>query len=198
MFFSDIVQPPTLSQASPLIMCTTTDLLYKLELSLGVTTSCTTSKRSSAAADNDLVVQSKRRRTIKKSVRFCEEMNTTQLRSLSDSDFKAAWMQLGDYQAIRGHVRNTLVAIKKGKIHEVDNNQHCIQGLERHIDALLFRQGRSKQQRIVQGVLNEQRVQRASGITDPPTLNGLSMILTRDCRFSALQRGEIHAAITYY
>jgi hypothetical protein len=24
------------------------------------------------------------------------------------------------------------------------------------------------------------------------------MILTRDCRFSALQRGEIHAAITYY
>jgi hypothetical protein len=171
------------------------DLLLQLELSLGVTAVAEKSVHTKRSLSHDQCTPNKKRRLSKKTVRFCDDdKNTVAYRHLSIEDLKRAWMNQDDYKTIRQENRKTIVALKKvmGKFHNLDS-QYCIRGLETFISILIFGTDRQKNVKITRVILDEQNIQRASGISDPTTLNAVSMILTRDSRVKALQSASYDA-----
>jgi hypothetical protein len=189
----------TCSHETQTIMPQKIDLLLELELSLGVTTAVaekTTAHPKRSLGGHDQYAPNKKRRISKKTVRFCDDdKNTVVYRHLSDEDLKRAWMNQDEYKAIRHENRNTIVALKKvmGKLHVLDS-KYCIRGLETFISILIFGTDRGKNLKIVRVILNEQNIQRASGVFDPTTLTAVSMILSRDSRIKALQRASFDAS----
>jgi hypothetical protein len=172
------------------------DLLLELESSLGVTAVAEkTTVYPKRSLGDDQYAPNKKRRLWKKTVRFCDDKNTVVYRHLSNEDLKRAWMNQDDYKAIRQENRNTLVALKKvmGKLHILDS-EYCIRGLETFISILIFGADRKKNLKIARVVLNEQNIQRASGISDPTTLTAVSMILSRESRIKALQSASFDAS----
>jgi hypothetical protein len=183
----------TFSHESQTIMPQEVDLLLELELSLGDTTFTEkTTAHPKRSLGHDQYAPNKKRRLSKKTVRFCnDDKNTVIYRHLSDEDLKRAWMNTDEYKAIRQDNRNTIVALNKvmGKLHNLDS-QYCIRGLETFISILIFGADRQQNRKIVRVILNEQDIQRESGISDPITLTAVSMILCRDSRIKAFQRAS--------
>ena len=172
------------------------DLLLELESALGVTAVAEkTTAHPKRSLGDDQYAPNKKRRLSKKTVQFCEDKNTVVYRHLSNEDLKQAWMNQDDYKAIRQENRNTIVALKKvmGKLHILDS-EYCIRGLETFISVFLFGTDREKNLKIARVILNEQNIQRASGIFDPTTLTAVSMILSRESRIKALQSASFDAS----
>lgn len=194
----DPVHDPTLPQTNPLNLRENVHMLCKLECSLGVTDATTIATTFSKHSLDQDDTPSKRRRTVKKAVRFCEDRNTVKLRSaFNEEELQAVWLQPEEYQDIKLQVKTTLRAVKRQVQGEqmLDFAVHCLHGLERHIAYVIFCRGPvTKARKIVLEILYEQKLQRATNsgaVSDPSTsLNAVSMILTRDCRIEALQRGS--------
>jgi hypothetical protein len=174
------------------------DVLLELEPALGVTATVVAEKTTGAhpkrSLGDDQYAPNKKRRLSKKTVQFCEDKNTVVYRHLSNEDLKQAWMNQDDYKVIRQENRNTIVALNKvmGKLHILDS-EYCIRGLETFISILIFGTDRKKNLKIVRVILNEQNIQRASGIFDPTTLTAVSMILSRESRIKALHSASFDA-----
>lgn len=184
------------SHETQTIMPQRMDLLLDLEFPLGVTANgLHPANRSRVTRGDDQYAPNKKRRVSKNTVRFCEDKNTVVYRHLSNEDLKRAWMNQDEYKAIRRENRNTIVALKKvmGKLHILDS-EYCIRGLETFISILIFGADRKKNLKIVRAILNEQNMQRTSGIFDPTTLTAVSMILSRDSRIQALQSASFDAS----
>jgi hypothetical protein len=173
-------------------------MLLELESSLGVTAVAekTIEHPKRSLGDDQEYTPSKKRRLSKKTVRFCEDKNTVVYRHLSSEDLKRAWMNQDDYKSIRRDNRNTIVALKKvmGKLHILDSD-YCIRGLETFISILIFGTDRKKNVKIVRLILNEQNIQRASGVFDPETLTAVSMILSRESRIKALKSASFDTSL---
>jgi hypothetical protein len=194
---TSIALSQTLAHETQTFMPQKVDLLLQLELSLGVTATDAekTSVHTKRSLGHDQCTPNKKRRLSKKTVRFCDDdKNTVVYRHLSIEDLKRAWMNQDDYKTIRQENRNTIVALKKvmGKFHNLDS-KYCIRGLETFISILVFGTDRQKNVKIARVILDEQKIQRASGISDPTTLNAVSMILSRDSRIRALQHASYDA-----
>jgi hypothetical protein len=187
----------TFSHETQTIMPQKIHMLLELESALGVTAVAEkTIVHPKRSVGDDQYAPSKKRRLSKKTVRFCDDKNTVVYRHLSNEDLKRAWMNQDDYKSIRLENRKTIVALKKvmGKLHILDS-EYCIRGLETFISILIFGTDRKKNVKIVRLILNEQNIQRASGIFDPETVAAVSMILSRESRIKALKSASFDASL---
>lgn len=87
-----------------------------------------------------------------------ESENELYYRAYDNEDLKAAWMQQSDFVAVKEGNRHTLKAIIKAcnELSEIDPLEHCMRGLERHIETIFFKSTREETKYIVRQVLRDQ------------------------------------------
>ena len=133
----------------------------------------------------------------RKSVRFADNRNTVLFRHVMDSELKQTWYESKDYSDFKKDSRGTINALQQahGQLCHLDPQQHCIRGLEAHVNdsILMLRQTRIRTN--VQVVLDQQRSQKFHGIKDTNMLGAVSMMFSKQSRQVALSMGALDSTM---
>lgn len=154
---------------------------------------------STVCDSRQFVVRKKKRPALQlsKAVRFAKEKRVHAMRETDDDDFpNCCWYQEQDYERIKQDNRETLVALSKanGKIATIDATEHCIRGLEVHINVLLLQIPFGNHQRkVVQSVLSLQQTQRKMQSHDAVALREMSLIISKQDKLKAWKVATIDA-----
>jgi hypothetical protein len=129
----------------------------------------------------------------KKSVRIAENRNTVLFRHVLDSELKQTWYESKDYDKFQKDSKGTLNALKQaqGNLAHLDADKHCIRGLEAHVSSSILQLRKMRIYSTVKVVLDQQRVQRHQGISDPNMLSAVSMMFSSRSRQHALSMGSL-------
>ena len=136
---------------------------------------------------------SKKRRLLKRSVRFSENVIVI-ARDVTQSELRKTWYEEVEYERFREDGRSTISAFSKarGNIEWFNPDKFCIRGFENHISRQQTALRKQRQQRIIQLILNQQSLQRMMGINDQNSLKVISMLFSKESRDRALFRGLSH------
>jgi hypothetical protein len=132
----------------------------------------------------------RKKRKLQKSVRIMECENELYYRPYDNDDLKGAWMQQSDFDDVKEGNRQTLKAVIKScnELSELDPDEYCLRGLERHIETIFFKSTRGKGKSIVQRVLSDQVLKR-----DEESISEVYAVLSRSSTLRALDRACVDA-----
>ena len=144
-------------------------------------------KRSMEAAK---ALPIKKRRCIKKSVRFSLLHNKINVRHATAEDLKQAWHQREDYKAMENSARNSaLEALLTFHLTKKEPQGFTMRGLEASINAKVREQRQKWIGTTVGGVLLVQGLQRAVGACNPELLREMSLKGSEESRLGAALLG---------
>ncbi|CAB9523974.1 expressed unknown protein [Seminavis robusta] len=142
----------------------------------------------------------KKTRTTKvKTVRFAAAAKVTNRHQIVQSeDLPNAWIQRKDYAHIRMGILSSIQAITSvfsSNETSLDLSQHCLRGIETGISAELYKRRKLRIKSTLLGVLEQQRVQRAIGISDPLALRAISLQCSLGAQESARSVGQLDSKL---
>lgn len=167
-------------------MCFPTDLTARIPLRKASNSNRTTTK----------VLPIKRSRTAsaKRSVRF-SEITSVAYRHVSKEDLQKTWNQRSDIHTIKNNIRSSILALEKanGKLHQVDSEEHSFRGLESGICPTIHKLRKLWIKTVKQNVLQEQRIQKSTGMVDFDRLGEIARSASRDAVRCANKMGLLDA-----
>jgi hypothetical protein len=133
----------------------------------------------------------------RKAVRIAENRNTVLFRHVLESELEQTWYQPKDYQDFKQDNRTTLNALHQvqGQLCQLDPQQHCIRGLEAHVNDQILRLRQTRIRSNVQVVLDQQRSQQLHGMKDETMISAVSMMFSKQSRQHALSMGALDQSL---
>jgi hypothetical protein len=128
----------------------------------------------------------------KKTVSFATTA-TVQERPFSPSDLRQTWYQAHEYGSFEAERRRTILAVreKQGDLSRLDPNVHCVRGLEHQLSSKQVLSRKYKSIQYTKVLLEQQYIQRLTGVSDPEYLQVLSQMFSKQ----ASQRAYLRAVI---
>ena len=157
---------------------------------------CVLKRKLDSSSSSTSATKTTKEPTLKKSrrtggktggVRFHPHPQTIEYHYVSKLDLKQAWLQKADIEVIKEGIRDTIRAIKavNGKIHELDETNHCIRGIETGLSPIMGHLKKQWVQSTQKQVLDEQRRLRSQKKTEQQQEDHLSVI-SRECSQEAV------------
>ncbi|CAB9526276.1 expressed unknown protein [Seminavis robusta] len=174
-------------------MCFPTDFMVAAQVRTTTNSSNATGKKARFVHKKKTVIK----RSIsgaKKSVRFVER-TTIAYRHMPRSDMQHAWNQAADISNIKTGIRESMMAFHQvnGQLHELDSATHCFRGIESGISPAIYKLRKLWVKTVHQNVLDEQRIQKASGIVDLQKLGDVARSSSQESVRCAAAMGALDA-----
>lgn len=168
------------------------------ELKIGIIRRHDRTDLSASLERNTLLSRKKQVKAIKKSrnsvkVRFAAEHKImaypNRHSEVHQEDIPNAWYQPEDYLRVKIDILNSIETLTRVFANDkrvvIDLSQHCLRGIETGISTELSQRRKQRIQKTTQSVLEQQRIQRLIGYSDPETLRAVSVRSTKEAQESA-------------
>lgn len=133
----------------------------------------------------------------KKRVRFGDRQ--VLFRHVPEEELQQSWYQSNEYDAFKSESKITLAALKQahGNVTQLDASKHCLRGLEAHVSLSILKLRQMMIRSTVQIVLDQQKVQRSHGVSDPNMIGAVSMMFSKQARQRALSFGALDTSFLW-
>lgn len=113
---------------------------------------------------------------------------TPQVAVVDDELVVGTWYQAGDYSTFERERRETIVALQRLPVSDLDPEQYSIRGLEQKLTRKQVLERKFKSLQCKRAVLEQQKLQKSLGYFNPEILEETSRLFSKEATHRARQR----------